>query len=124
MSEIQSLVERARKYLRSAEILLNEGDYESCVSRAYYTMFYVAEAALLTKGITSSSHKGVNSAFSRHFIKTGEMSKEMGKALKRAFEKRQLGDYEFTFVIERKEAEEILEDARDFIARIMDYLNL
>ena len=49
MSEIESLIERARKYLRSAELLLKEGDHESSVSRAYYAMFYSAQALLLTK---------------------------------------------------------------------------
>ncbi len=39
MKEINSLIERAKRYLKSAEILLKEGDYESSVSRTYYAMF-------------------------------------------------------------------------------------
>jgi len=39
MREIKSLIEKAKKYLRSAEILLKEGDYESSVSRTYYAMY-------------------------------------------------------------------------------------
>jgi len=39
MREIKSLVEKAKKYLKSAEILLKEGDYESSVSRTYYAMY-------------------------------------------------------------------------------------
>jgi len=61
--EIKSLVEKAKKYLRSAEMLLKEGDYESSVSRTYYAMFYCAQAMLLTKNLSFSSHKGVISAF-------------------------------------------------------------
>ena len=57
MNEIESLVARARKYLRSAELLLNDGDYESSVSRSYYAMFYCVQALLLTKGLSVSSHK-------------------------------------------------------------------
>ena len=38
MKEIESLVEKAEKYLRSAEILLKEVDYESSVSRIYYVI--------------------------------------------------------------------------------------
>jgi len=34
----RDLVEKAEKYLRSAEILLKEGDYESSVSRTYYAI--------------------------------------------------------------------------------------
>ena len=51
MREIKSLVEKAKKYLRSAEILLKEGDYESSVSRTYYAMFYCAQAMLHEKSI-------------------------------------------------------------------------
>ncbi len=47
MKETESLIQRAGKYLKSAEILLQAGDYESSVSRTCYAMFYCAEAALL-----------------------------------------------------------------------------
>ncbi len=122
MKEVESLMERAEKYLRSAKILLEEGDYESSVSRSYYAMFYSAQAVLLTKNLSFSSHKGVISAFGEHFIKTGILPKEMGRELNRAFEKRQIGDYEYTFVISKKEAEEILENGKKFVERIIQYL--
>ena len=110
------------RYLKSAKILLKEKDYESSVSRAYYAMFYSAQAALLTKKLSFSSHKGVISAFGEHFIKTGIFPKEMGRELNRAFEKRQIGDYEYTFVITKQEAEEILRNAKEFITKITQYL--
>ena len=122
MKEIKSLVEKAKKYLRSAEILLREGDYESSVSRTYYAMFYCAQAMLLTKNLSFSSHKGVISAFGEHFVKTGIFPKEMGKELNRAFEKRQLGDYEYTFVISKREAEEMLESGKKFVDGIVQHL--
>lgn len=53
MNEVNSLLERADKYLRSARILLEEGDYESSVSRTYYAMFYSAQAMLLTLAVSS-----------------------------------------------------------------------
>lgn len=59
--------------------------------------------------------------FSEHFIKTGELPRDMGRELNRAFEKRQLGDYEYTFVITPEEAEQILERGKQFVARISDY---
>ena len=57
MKEIESLIERANRYLRSAELLLKGGDYESSVSRTYYAMFYSVQALLLTKNLSFSSHK-------------------------------------------------------------------
>ena len=102
MKETQALLERATRYLKSAALLLNDGDYESAVSRAYYAMFYAAEAVLLTEALASSSHKGVLSTFGERFIKTGQLPREMGRELHRAFEKRQLSDYEYTFIISHK----------------------
>ncbi len=122
MKEIESLIARSKKYLESAEILLRSGDYESSVSRIYYAMFYSIEALLLTEGITVSSHKGVISAFGEKFIKTGIFGKEMSKELSRAFEKRQLGDYEYTFVISEDEAQEMFEKGRNFVDRVVGYL--
>ena len=122
MKEINSLIERAKRYLKSAEILLEEGDYESTVSRTYYAMFYSAQAMLLTKNLSFSSHKGVISAFGEHFVKAGIFPKEMGRELNRAFEKRQIGDYEYTFVISKKEAEEVIENGEEFVEKIAQYL--
>jgi uncharacterized protein (UPF0332 family) len=122
MNEISSLIERAKRYLKSAEILLEEGDYESSVSRTYYAMFYSAQAMLLTKNLSLSSHKGVISAFGEQFVKTGIFPKEMGRELNKAFEKRQIGDYEYTFVISKMEAEEILESGKKLVETIIQHL--
>ena len=79
MREIESLIEKSRKYLNSAELLNKSGDFDSSVSRSYYAMFFTAEAVLLTKSLEFSSHRGVISAFGRNFVKEGIFPTEMGK---------------------------------------------
>ncbi len=123
MKETEALLHRAKRYLKSAHILLKEGDYESTVSRTYYAMFYSTQAALLTKQLSFSSHKGVISAFGEHFVKPGIFPKEMGRELNRAFEKRQIGDYEYTFVILKPEAGELLERGEEFVDAITRWLD-
>lgn len=122
MKEAASLIQRANKYMDSAEALLERGDYESATSRAYYAMFYSAEAALLTKNLSFSYHKGVVSGFGEHFLKSGVFPEEMGRELNRAFEKRQLADYEYTFVISKEEAAELIKQGKLFVDRIAEYL--
>ena len=121
-SEIESLIQRANRYLKSAKLLLLEGDYESSVSRTYYAMFFSVQALLLTKDLSFSSHKGVISAFGEHFVKQGIFSKEMGRELNRGFTKRQIGDYEYTFVISNEEAEEMLINGKNFVRKVIEYL--
>jgi uncharacterized protein (UPF0332 family) len=122
MKETESLLKRAKRYIKSAQILLKDGDYESSVSRTYYAMFYSVQAILLTKKLSFSSHKGAISAFGEHFIKTGMLPRELGRELNRAFEKRQIGDYEYTFVISKDEAEKILKSGKKFVAHITQHL--
>jgi uncharacterized protein (UPF0332 family) len=98
------------------------GDYESSVLRSYYAMFYCVQALLLTKGLTVSSHAGLNTVFSEQFVKTGLLPKHMRRELNPAFEKRQLGDYESAFVLSEDEAKEVLEKAQGFTNNCIDYL--
>jgi uncharacterized protein (UPF0332 family) len=91
--EIRDLAEKADKFLLTAQRALNTGDYDSCVSRCYYAMFFMAEAVLLTKNITSSSHKGVISSFGENFVKTNIFARSTGAALNDAYDKRLVGDY-------------------------------
>jgi len=116
VNEIASLLGRARKYLNSAEALIGMEDFESAVSRAYYAMFYAAEALLLSKSLTFSSHRAVLSAVGEHFIKSGKLPREHGRELNRAFSMRQLGDYEYTCVVSKLEAEEIVAAGKRFVA--------
>lgn len=122
MKEIGLLIEKANRYLKSANLLLEDGDYDSSVSRAYYAMPYSAQAMLLTKKLSVSSHKGVISTFGEHFIKTGVFPKEMGRELNRTFAKRQLGDYDYTSVIAQTEAEQVWENSKHFVATITQHL--
>jgi len=111
MSQIQALIEKARRYLRSVELLIEDGDYDSAVSRSYYAMFYSAQAALLKRKVTFTSHKAVISAFGRYFVKTGIFEKRLGRDLNIIFDERQLGDYESNFSISEDNARHTFESA-------------
>lgn len=122
MKELDDLKEKAERFLRTAELSFDDGDYDSCVSRCYYAMFFMAEALLLAKDITASTHKGVIALFGEHYITTGIIEKELGKSLRRAYDLRQKGDYSTGFMVKETEAKEILEQAKDFISKIEKHL--
>ena len=69
MKEINDFIEKTEKILTTAEHALDIGDYDSCVSRSYYAMSFVAETVFLVKNLGASSHKDVISLFGEHFIK-------------------------------------------------------
>jgi uncharacterized protein (UPF0332 family) len=122
VKEIRDFIEKAEKFLITAEYALGIGDYDSCVSRCYYAMFFMAEAVLLTKGISASSHKGVISLFGEHFVKTGFFKRNLGKSLNDAYDKRLVGDYGVGFTVTEDETKNLLETAKDFIRKLKKYL--
>ncbi|MDY0082755.1 MAG: HEPN domain-containing protein [Ignavibacteriaceae bacterium] len=124
MSEVNSLIKRAERYLITAELLIKEGDYESSVSRSYYAMFFSAQAVLLSKELSYSSHKMTISGFGEHFIKTEIFSKDMGKDFNKAFDRRQISDYYHDFIIDKSEAENFVKSAKDFVKKIKVFLKI
>lgn len=122
MNQIEALIEKAHRYLKSAKLLINDGDYDSAVSRSYYAMFYSAEAALLKKKMTCNSHKAVISAFGQYFVKTGIFDKRMGRDLNIIFGERQLGDYESNFSISEDQALNTFKNAQRFVEHVAEWL--
>jgi len=82
----------------------------------------MAEAALLTKNLSASSHKGVISLFGKHFIKTGIFDRGLGKTLNDAYDKRLIGDYGIGFIVTEGEARDMLETAKNFVQTLKRYL--
>jgi len=120
-TEVEKLIKKGRRSLAAAEQLYKNGDYDFSVSRAYYAMFYLAEAALLAKGLAFSKHAQVIAAFSEHLVKTGHVPRRLHQALYRAFELRNRADYAAE-PFPPKEAKAILGAAGEFIADLEAHL--
>ena len=123
LKEIDILSEKAQTFLRTAERTMSDGDYDSCASRCYYAMFLMAQAAPLTKNLSSSSHRGVFSLFGEHFAKTEILESPMGRMLNNAYDKRIVGDYAVSVSVAQDEAEHLLDAARDFVGKVKEYLD-
>lgn len=115
MSEQRDLVVQAKRSLEAAELMYKEGYYGFAASRAYYSMFYVAEAFLLGKGIAFSKHRGVHNAFAEHFVRTGIAPPEFHKYLTRGMEVRHVGDYGSEEKVSEEESTEQIARAKQFI---------
>jgi len=116
-------LDMARSTLNDASLLHEGGGSRwSVVNRAYYAMFYAATALLVHRGQGSGKHSGVLALFDRHFIKTGLLPSEMSRALHKAFELRQIGDYRELVTLTEKQADDVLQNARDFVRQTEQFL--
>ncbi len=109
------LFAKAEAAIGAAESLL-EGDHlEAGASRAYYAMFYTAEALLMERGLHFRRHGGVQSALGEHFVKTGDLDRKYHRWLLAAFSKRIVADYGVDADLSTRDVEEMVAQAREFL---------
>jgi len=113
--EQEALLSKARDSVRAARLLADAGLYDFAVSRAYYAMFYVAEAFLLGEGLSFSRHAGVIAAFGERFAKTGIVPVEFHRYLIEGQDKRNVGDYQIGPGLTDGQAAEQIARAEQFL---------
>ncbi len=111
-------LEMAEKKLNSARLLFEQGFLADAQSRAYYCLLHSARALLATRQLDSRKHSGVISLFNQHFVKNKVVPKHYGKILMNAKDLREDSDYDEFYVTSRKETEELLNQASEFLAGI------
>jgi uncharacterized protein (UPF0332 family) len=119
---IKVRLERAREDLDTAEELLSLNRYRASINRAYYALFGITTALLLTKKLERTKHAGVEAAFNQYFVKSGIIEIEFGKIFDYVRKKREESDYATRTMIDKTTALNIVMDAKRFIDRIEKYL--
>jgi uncharacterized protein (UPF0332 family) len=110
-----ALLRKARSSIDAARLLLGEDHYDYAASRAYYAMFYVADAFLRGRDLKFSKHSAVHAAFGQHFARTGDLPASMHRQLIEAAAIRNLGDYGIGPEVDSATARQLIEDAEEFI---------
>ena len=120
--EVIHYIEHAREMLAVAEQNAIGHFHASAVNRAYYAIFYAANAMLATIGEARSKHSGVISFFRNRFIKTGELPMELSDIYGRVLDNRQRGDYDLGMDVDAEQARTDIEDARRFVGKVEQWL--
>jgi uncharacterized protein (UPF0332 family) len=113
--EQRELLLEARDSISAARVLLDNGYPNYAAARAYYAMFYAAEAFLEGKGLSFSKHSAVISAFGREFVHSGKVPADYHRYLIEGQGLRHLGDYGPRCSVSKEEALEQIERAEQFL---------
>jgi len=113
--EQQALLNKAQRSLAAAQSLIEQGFYDFAVSRAYYAMFYVAEALLDREGLSFSSHAAVVSAFGQYLARPGKVPVEFHRHLIDAQAQRTRADYDPNPDLSQLDATRLVSQAQAFL---------
>ena len=116
------LLAKSQDAIEAAELLLKGNKNTFAASRAYYAMFYVAEALLFEKDLEFRKHGGVHAAFGEHFVKASELHPRFHRYLLEAFETRLEADYGIDMVLGESAVSEIIKRAKEFLEEAERYL--
>jgi uncharacterized protein (UPF0332 family) len=114
----RNLVRKSHRALRSARIILDDGDFDGAANRAYYGMFNIARAVLLTAGVPEdglpATHQELVAAFRQYAVQSGQIDRELAGALSRAENLRFQADYKGADT-DAKAAAESVKRAENFV---------
>ncbi len=121
--DIRLMLAKAHDKLDTARIVFENGKYDDTVSRCYYAVYHVMNAALISNGLSFSSHAQTIGVFNREFVKKGVFPKYFTEMIQGLFEDRQSGDYDFDSRIDEQTARESIENAAIILAGVEKFLD-
>jgi len=117
------MIRKSLDDLQTAKILFEHKKYEAASSKAYYAVFHILQAVLLTKNLSFSKHSGVISAFSKYFLKEKLFPEDYSNHINRLKKDREISDYNYYQEIDEEESENNLNIAERIIQTITEYIN-
>jgi uncharacterized protein (UPF0332 family)/predicted nucleotidyltransferase len=122
--EITTYLASAWQALRTAESqFLLGSDYLLVANRAYYAIFYAANAVLATEGRQLSRHPAVLARFRELFVKAGAIEASYLQDYEEVMKRRHLSDYDLHALVSADFVRVSLEAAQRFVSRIERYLH-
>jgi uncharacterized protein (UPF0332 family) len=113
--EARKLLDKAAHALNAADLLLEGEEVDFAAGRAYYAMFYTAQALLLAAGLSFARHTAVHAGYGQEFAKTGSMDPKFHRWLLDAYDQRIRADYATGGSLEPEDVHEIMAQAREFL---------
>lgn len=120
--EVEELLDKATRSIKTAQKIFKDGEVDFAGSRAYYALFYIAEALLLERGLAFSSHSAVIANFGKEFAKSQTLNPKFHNYLIKAQDRRNIGDYAIGKHLTEDEVREMLDWAKEFLKAAKDFL--
>jgi uncharacterized protein (UPF0332 family) len=116
--EVNAYLAKAHHALEVAWKLQAGGELADAAGKAYYAMFYAAQALLRTHSIEVVKHSAVASMLGRHFAKTGRLDPKFHRMFLNARRVREVADYGLFEEVIESTANLTLEESQAFVSEI------
>lgn len=115
-------LDKAHQTVEECEIAVAAESWGMAANRMYFSLFHAVNALLVNDGIPVGSHRGVKALFGQHYVLTGKFSSENSKLLAQMETLRDKADYNIMFVATREQVAPHINDVKNFIKDIKEYI--
>lgn len=116
-------LEQAHESLLTAQDNIQLDHFSAAINRIYYGSYYALSALLLKYNYEFSTHSGAKTLFGRHFIATKLIPRKYATIYGQFFNARNESDYDAFVYFEEEKTTAYLNEAKEFIAMIEQFLN-
>ena len=134
-SNVARHIEKASKNLRAMKLMFDNDLFDWTIVCGYYAMYHAVLASLYKIGIRATAHYCAIAAFKKFYVEKGKVEKEYlnylnkakhleqkySESLDKAQESRVIEQYGVE-ILRSKNAEWIIEEAKDFVLKIEEVL--
>jgi uncharacterized protein (UPF0332 family)/predicted nucleotidyltransferase len=121
--EVRAYLASAWQAVRTAETqFAHARDLQLVANRAYYGIFYAANALLATQGLQRSKHPLVLALFRDRFVRTGEVDASLLRDYELTMKRRHIGEYDLHLGITASGVRAGVMAAQRFVSRVERYL--
>ena len=117
-------MQKAEEMLVAARKNLEQEEYKTSLNRSYYAIFHAMRSINSLDGFDSSKHSGVIAHFNQITLKTEKMNPKYSETVKKASYCREKSDYDDFYIVSKKETEEQLRSAEEFVEAAKEYLKV
>ena len=122
-NELTLYFQNAKDELNCAKSLFNNGFYRGAVNHCYYTCLWLVRGLLTDKEVYTKSHNGAAMLFYEHYVKTGDVPREMASIVKKLLDERQTAQYDISSNFTQEDVTEIIQLAEKFLHFITNKFN-
>jgi uncharacterized protein (UPF0332 family) len=120
--EVRLYLQKAVTKINGAELLFSQNLYDDVASRAYYGIFFAIVAALRFKNVNTTVHKHAFIINQFKNLAPQLIPAKFFSKIDAIKNNREVADYSIRQTLTRQDAETILQDAKEIIAKIRKYL--
>jgi uncharacterized protein (UPF0332 family) len=111
-------LQKAAQALKEAKLLMENGMYDTAVSRLYYAAFYSVNALLAANGFNPKTHSGSKTIFNKEFILAGKVDARFSDFYSFLMAKRAEADYDDFVFIDEGRLQPLFAETEEFVSII------